>query len=156
MTSIRVVLLVVIAWHMFAADSVSDVLKLDREIETAVLRADVGFLDKICDPDFSYTHGDGWTTGGAPLLVDNRATWLASVGKATWRKREVDLVKVEMHGDVAITYGRIRAQHVPPEQREITIWWERVYAKRDGRWQFLSHRTVNGPVYSQPSGEQVK
>lgn len=140
----------------FAADAGSDVMKLDEEIEAAVLRADVSFLDKVCDQKFSYTHGDGWTTGGAPLLVDSRASWLASVAKATWRRREVDSVKVEMHGDVAITYGRTRAQHVPPEKREITIWWERVYAKRDGQWQFLSHRTVNGPVYSQPSGEKVQ
>jgi hypothetical protein len=88
--------------------------------------------------------------------MDSRASWLATVAKATWRKRDVDSVKVEMHGDVAIAYGRTRALHVAPDEREITIWWERVYAKRNGQWQFLSHRTVHGPVYSQPSAKKVQ
>ena len=26
------------------------------------------------------------------------------------------------------------------------VWFERLYAKRNGEWQFLSHRTVNGPI----------
>ena len=149
----RFALFIVIASRAFAADPDLDVLDLDKAIEAAVLRADVPFLDKVCDSNFSYTHGDAWTTGGTPLLVDSRASWLATVAKATWKMREVDSVKVEMHGDVAITYGRIRAQHVPPDERVITIWWERVYAKRNGQWQFLSHRTVNGPVYTKESGQ---
>lgn len=32
-----------------------------------------------------------------------------------------------------------------------SIWFERVYAKRDGAWQFLSHRTEHGPTVS-PAG----
>ena len=52
---------------------------------------------------------------------------------------------------IAITYGRYRARYRAgnPEQREFTVWFERVYARRNGRWQFLSHRTVHGPVYSE-------
>ena len=40
-----------------------EVLALERRIEEAVLRADVAFLDEVCADDFTYTHGDGWTTG---------------------------------------------------------------------------------------------
>jgi hypothetical protein len=40
-----------------------------------------------------------------------------------------DGVKTEVHGDIVITYGRY------------VIWFERVYAKRNGKWQLLSHRT---------------
>jgi hypothetical protein len=32
-----------------------------------------------------------------------------------------------------------------------SVWFERVYAKRNGQWQFLSHRTVHGPTVS-PAG----
>ncbi len=32
-----------------------------------------------------------------------------------------------------------------------SIWYERVWAKRDGRWIFLSHRTVHGPSLA-PAG----
>ena len=44
-----------------AADTAMEVLALEREIEAAVLRADVAFLDRVCASDFTYTHGDGWT-----------------------------------------------------------------------------------------------
>ena len=132
-----------------AADSGAEVLAFEKQMEAAVVRGDVAFLDKICDSDFSFTHGDGWTTGGAPLLVENRAHWLASVGKIPYAYRELDSVQVELHGDVAITYGRYRARYKTgnPEQREFIVWFERVYARRNGGWQFLSHRTVHGPVF---------
>ena len=32
-------------------------------------------------------------------------------------------------------------------QRSFSFWYVRVYAWRDNRWQYLSHRTVHGPVY---------
>ena len=56
------------------------------------------------------THGDGWTTGGAPLKVDTKATWLAYIGKQPlpYVYRHLDSIQVELHGDVAITIGRYR------------------------------------------------
>src|SRR5436309_6915426 len=131
----------------------ADVLAFEKTMEAAVVRGDVGFLDGICAPDFSFTHGDGWTTGGPPLRVENKAQWLAAVAKAPYLTRDLDSVKVELHGDVAITYGRYRARNKAgdPGRRAFTVWFERVYARRDGRWQFLSHRTVNGPAYEKES-----
>ena len=140
-----------------AADTGAEVLTFEKQMEAAVVRGDVTFLDKICASDFSFTHGDGWTTGGAPLRVENRAQWLASISKAPYLFRELDSVQVEFHGDIAITYGRYRARYKPgnPEQREFIVWFERVYARRNGGWQFLSHRTVHGPVYEgEPSARK--
>ena len=40
--------------------------------------------------------------------------------------------------------------HIPgsPEGRRwFSVWYEKVYAKRDGRWVYLSHRTVDGAHY---------
>jgi ketosteroid isomerase-like protein len=132
-----------------ASDPADDVLAFEREMEAAVVRGDVAFLDRACSSDFSFTHGDGWTVGGPPLRVENKAQWLAAVAKAPYLARDLDSVKVELHGDVAITYGRYRARNKAgdPGRRAFTVWFERVYARRDGRWQFLSHRTVNGPAY---------
>jgi ketosteroid isomerase-like protein len=132
-----------------ASDPAADVLAFEREMEAAVVRGDVAFLDRACSSDFSFTHGDGWTVGGAPLRVENKAQWLAAVAKAPYLARDLDSVKVELHGDVAITYGRYRARNKAgdPGRTAFTVWFERVYARRDGRWQFLSHRTVNGPAY---------
>ena len=126
-----------------------EVLAFEREIEAAVVRGDVGFVDAASAPTFTFTHGDGWTTGGAPLRVDSRADWLATVAKAPYASRVLDSVKTEVHGDVVITYGRYvgRFKNAAPGRRQFTVWYQRVYAKRDGRWQYLSHRTVDGPIY---------
>src|SRR5467141_3591392 len=68
----------------------AEVLAFEKQMEAAVVRGDVTFLDKICASDFSFTHGDGWTTGGAPLRVEDRAHWLASISKAPYLLRELD------------------------------------------------------------------
>src|SRR5688572_11399006 len=128
----------------------AEVLAFEREIEAAIVRGDVEFVDRACAPTFVFSHGDGWTTGGDPFRVDNRAQWLAVVKAAPYASRVLDRVRVEMHGDVAITYGRYVAvmKSGDPERQQFDLWFERVYAKRDGRWQYLSHRTVDGPHFS--------
>ena len=129
-------------------DVAEELLALEKRIEEAVLRADVAFLDEVCADDFTYTHGDGWTTGGPVLGVDRKQEWLASLS-GRYSSREVDSQQVEVHGDVAITMGRVRASSGgPPEaRRSFSFWYVRVYAQRDGRWRYLSHRTVDGPLY---------
>jgi ketosteroid isomerase-like protein len=128
----------------------AEVLAFEKEMEAAVVRGDVKFLDRICAPDFSFTHGDGWTSGGQPLRVENRAQWLAAVSKRPYLSRDLDQVQVELHGDIAITYGMYRARYrapTDPQRAEFTVWFERVYARRNGQWQYVSHRTVHGPTY---------
>ncbi len=130
------------------SDVAEEVLELEKRIEEAVLRSDVAFLDEVCADDFTYTHGDGWTTGGAVLGVDRKREWLDSLS-GRYSLREVDSQQVEVHGDVAITMGRLRARSGGPEadRRSFSFWYVRVYALRDGQWRYLSHRTVDGPVY---------
>ena len=132
-----------------AQEAAATVLALERAIEAAVVSGDVAFVDAATAPTFTFTHGDGWTTGGAPLRVDSRAEWMATVAKAPYASRVLDSVQTEVHGDVVITYGRYvaRFKNAAPGRRQFTVWFERVYAWRDGRWQYLSHRTVDGPTY---------
>lgn len=128
----------------------AEVLSFEKTMEAAVVRGDVKFLNRICASDFSFTHGDGWTTGGEPLRVENKAQWLAAVAKHPYLSRDLDKVKVELHGDLAITYGMYRARYRAPEdpnRTDFTVWFERVYAKRSGQWQYVSHRTVHGPTF---------
>jgi ketosteroid isomerase-like protein len=134
--------------HSAAADAGDEVLALEQRIEAAVLHADVAFLDEVCADDFTYTHGDGWTTGAPVLGVDRKQEWLDSLA-GRYSMREVDSQQVEVHGDVAITMGRLRARSGGPEaaRRSFSFWYVRVYAQRDGQWRYLSHRTVDGPVY---------
>jgi hypothetical protein len=129
------------------AAKAAEVMAFEREMEAAVVRGDVAFLDRICPSDFTFTHGDGWISGGAPLHVDTKETWLAAVSKKPYLTRDLGPVNVEVHGDVAITYGRYKMhQTANPSAPETSVWFERVYAKRNGQWQYLSHRTVHGPL----------
>jgi hypothetical protein len=133
-----------------SAPSVSaEVLRFERDIEAAVVKGDVAFVDAATASTFTFTHGDGWTTGGEPLRVDDRRDWLATVAKAPYESRSLSSVKTEVHGDVVITYGRYvaRFKNGTPGRTQFTVWYQRVYAKRNGRWQYLSHRTVDGPTY---------
>jgi hypothetical protein len=132
-----------------STDAAAEVLAFERAMEAAVVRGDVAYVDRVSSPDLTFTHGDGWTTGGQPLLVDDRASFLKRVETKQYNVRDLDSVKVEMHGDVALTYGRYVAQNRTgdPDKSWFSVWFERVYAKRDGHWLFVSHRTVHGPTY---------
>src|SRR5262249_6536956 len=78
-----------------ATSAAAEVIDFERTMEAAVVRGDVAYLDKICAPDFSFTHGDGWVHGGQPLRVDDRAKWLATVEKRPYLSRELGQVQVE-------------------------------------------------------------
>jgi ketosteroid isomerase-like protein len=70
--------------------------------------------------------------------------------KATGRtlERTVDSLDVEVHGDIALTTGRIhiRAESANPHWRDYTIRYVRIYAKardRGGRWQLVTHHSTS-------------
>ena len=136
----------------------AEVLAFERAMEAAVVRGDVAYVDRVSSPDLSFTHGDAWTTGGKPLGVDNKKAFLERVRNKHYNVRDLDSVKVELHGDIAITYGRYVAQNrvvAPGKNGWFSVWFERVYQKRDGHWLYLSHRTVHGPTYG-PDRESVR
>ncbi len=94
-------------------------------------------------------HGDTWTRGGKPVLVDDKNSFMKRVASRSYAVHDFDSVKVEMHGDVAITYGRYIG-NIPSSgegRAWFAVWYEKVYAKRDGQWMYLSHRTVHGATY---------
>lgn len=127
-----------------------EILALDQRVADAVVRGDTAYVRGVTSADFVMVHGDGWTTGGQPLSTDTQETMLQRVTAKHYDVLDFDSVKAELHGDVAITYGRYIA-HVPkqadPGKRWFAVWFERVYAKRAGQWIYLSHRTVHGPTY---------
>lgn len=132
-----------------AAPGSAEVLAFEREIAGALVRGDLAFMDKALAPDFVMVHGDGWTHGDRPALVDDRAAFLKRVSDRLYAAHDYDVQAAEMHGDVAVTYGRY-VGHIPssPEGRRwFYVWYQKVYARRDGRWVYLSHRTVDGAHY---------
>ena len=134
----------------------AEVLALEKKIEDAVVRGDVPYIDSVLASDFTFVHGDAWTTGGKPLASDDKAAFLKRVADKEYLVHDLDDVKTEVHGDIVITYGRYVSLFMPGNRnaspgRLNSIWFERVYAKRNGKWVFLSHRTVHGPTVS-PAG----
>ena len=65
----------------------AEVLTFERAMEAAVVRGDVAYVDRVSAPDLSFTHGDGWTNGGKPLLVDNKASFLKRVENKQYNAR---------------------------------------------------------------------
>src|SRR5262245_56481167 len=129
--------------------AIAEVIAFEKATEAAVVRGDAAFLERALAPTFLFTHGDGWVDGGPPLKVDTKASWIEWVKRqpAPYIYRELDHVQVELHGDIAITLGRYF--YLPQSNGQAShmhVWFERLYAKRNGQWQMLSHRTVKGPI----------
>ena len=134
-----------------------EVLEFEKKMEAAVVRGDVAYVSSVLTDDFVMVHGDGWITGGKPLLEDNKQSFLKRVQNKQYLARDLDSVKVEMHGDTAITYGRYVAENSPggAPRSWFSVWFERVYVKHNGKWMYASHRTVHGPTYG-PDRDSIK
>jgi hypothetical protein len=136
---------------VFAQSGVDrDVLALDQGIADAVVRGDTAYVDSMTAADFVMVHGDAWTRGGQPLLVDDKERLLQRVASQYYDVLDFDSVQAELHRDVAITHGRYVAHTTgdnDPNRAWFSVRYERVYARRDGSWQYLSHRTVHGPIF---------
>jgi hypothetical protein len=126
-----------------------EVIEVERAIGKAIVRGDAGYFDHVTTNDFVMVHGDAWTRGGPPALVDDKNSFMKRIASHSYAAHDFDSVKVEMHGDVAITYGRYIG-NIPGSgegRAWFAVWYEKIYAKRDGRWMYLSHRTVHGATY---------
>src|SRR6266404_4370628 len=96
------------------ATAAAEVLALEQKIEAAVVKGDVAFADSVLSSDFHFRHGDGWVrgekTGG---MEDDKASFLKRIAEKEYLVHDLDDVKVEMHGDIAITYGRYVSLFMP-------------------------------------------
>lgn len=126
-----------------ADQTVTSLRALEQKAENATLHADAAFLQDFYASDFRFSHGTG--------VIANKAETLKALQPDFYISRDLDLTEVEPHGDIALTVGRIHVRTTArdPNVSEYTVWYIRVYTRRDGRWQLLSHRTtrqVAGPL----------
>jgi ketosteroid isomerase-like protein len=116
----------------------AQIAALEHRIERAVVDTDTLYLDSAYAQGFQFKHATG--------ELQNRATWLQSVRAARGRflSRDVDSLDVEVHGDMALTTGRIHVRRLRPDGTtvEYTIRYVRMYAFRNGRWQLLTHHST--------------
>lgn len=115
----------------------ADVLAANAQIDAGVVKKDIAALEKLYADDFVFTHGGG--------LVDSKASWIKNIQKpdVQFKSRVQDSTKAEMHGNVAIIFGRldiVREQKL--ETFKYGLWYVRVFVKKNNRWQCISHRTT--------------
>jgi len=125
----------------------AEVLAFEKSVGDAIARGDAAYFDKVSDPTLRMVHGDNWTRGAESTLVDTKDTFLDRVKKKQYNAHDFDSVRVDMHGDVAITYGRYVAQIVGREKTDrpwFSVWFHRVYQKQNGEWKYVAHRTIHG------------
>lgn len=108
-------------------------LDFEKQIEAAVVAADVSFLQKAYADDFRFKHGTGH--------IDSKATWLKDVekNKGKFVSRNVDTAEAELHGDIGITQGTISVKRT---DTTYTIHYVRVYRRNGNSWELFMHRTV--------------
>jgi len=107
---------------------------LERAVESAFQRADMAYLDGVLADDFQF-----WTAGGTPLARAQVLKSYAQPGRFPVRRQSA--VAIERHGDVALSNGRMEVRSTGPREREYIVCYLRLYQRRDGRWQLVSHRT---------------
>jgi ketosteroid isomerase-like protein len=96
------------------------------------------FLDSLYAVDFRFKHASG--------QIQDRAQMLALVRRGRFAARDLDSLDVEVHGDVALSTGRIHVRRTPGAPPgfppRYTIRYVRVYVDRNGRWRLLTHHTT--------------
>jgi ketosteroid isomerase-like protein len=124
-----------------------EIVRLEHAQAAAVVAADLPTLDAIYADDFRFTHGTG--------EVQTKTEWLDDLrtGRRVYESREVTDLDVERHGDIAVTYGRLEIRLRRDGQNQyFSARYVRVYARRDERWQLISHRTVEQQVLTPAAG----
>jgi ketosteroid isomerase-like protein len=120
------------------AGAEQEIREMERQWNTARVKADVATLDRILASDWTVTHGDG--------SIDTKAGYLADL-KSGARKFSADVqedqLTVRVYGDTALAAGlsdsKVTYRGKPSGG---ALRFTRVYVKRDGRWMMIvSHAT---------------
>lgn len=108
---------------------------LDIAVDTAISDEDDETLGRILGDDFVYTHSIERSDGLADFLA-----WVHKPRESRSR-RELSNIKVEVHGDVAVTRGHLDIIYA--DQSRKYLRYVRVYRRRTAdEWRLISSRTV--------------
>jgi hypothetical protein len=133
----------------------SELMDLDRQLQEAVVTGNLSLIEGYAGEDLLFTHGLSGRT-------DKKEDWI-NLARRTPRQfiaRKVSLQAVEIHGDAALVLGRLDVRRLPNASANETkqmcydLKYVHLYLKRNGRWQWVSHRTVSDIVQS-PCPEKV-
>ena len=116
-----------------AADDERALTKLVQDLNVALAKADMGFLERALHKDFVLTNSKG--------TIEDRAAYLANrkTGRIQYESRKSDELRVRVYGDCAIVTGRdIEKGKDQKGAVEGQFRWTRVFLRQDGRWQLVT------------------
>jgi ketosteroid isomerase-like protein len=113
----------------------AEIRDLEQRVDTAIFNGDTAFLQNVFSEDFRFMHFDGEVT--------DKVQSLQQVAKRPYVMRRLDSVKIEMHGDVAITEGLVDiSAHGEHGNHSYLVKYLRVYQRKNSLWQMLSQQSV--------------
>lgn len=138
--SVLIALVTLIPGHILGSEADrTELVETEKVIAEAVVNLDFETMDRTYADEFVFYHSTG--------VIEGKDDWFRKlrIGEAVYTARNVDSLEVDFHGDTAITSGRIhlKTKSANPDRREFTVWYYRIYEKRDGRWQMLMHRSLH-------------
>jgi ketosteroid isomerase-like protein len=118
------------------------IASLEYRIEKAVLTRDAVFLDSVYAPGFRFKHATGQLETREDRMRSVRTQPRAGAQQVI--ARNLDSLEVEVHGDVALTTGRIhvRRDGPPAPKRDYTIRYARIYVRGPHGWQLVTHHST--------------
>jgi hypothetical protein len=115
--------------------TVAELEALDLSIDALASKGNFAALEALLSDEFIYSHSTG--------LSQDKATWVASLGPLLGRRQRVpSSVRVELHGDVAVTNADLDIvwNDAPTKYNR----YVRVWRREGGTWRAISQRTVPG------------
>ena len=123
-----------------ASKDEADVRRAETERFAAMVKADVGALDKLLAPDLTYTHGDARVIDKAAFIADFKS------GAFQYVSIEPNDMKVRVFGNTAIVTGGA-AMHIIQNRTHanIKIRYTDVHVKHNGVWQMAAWEATRIP-----------
>lgn len=129
-----------------ASDTEAEVRAAESRRFAAMVRSDVGELERLLAEDVTYVHSSGQAQSREELLAD-----LAS-GALRYRSIEPTISRVRVYGDVSVVNGRASVRvETDGRPMEAMLVYTDVYVRRDGRWLLAAWQSTRVPPPAPPA-----
>lgn len=117
-----------------AADE-RELAQLVKDLNAAVVKADLAFLERVLHPDYTHHRPRGTVETRAQYLENRKAS------RVKYEAMVSDDIKVRVYGDTAVVTGRTTVKGKDERGAIDDRWlWTRVLVRKDGRWHFVHYQ----------------
>lgn len=117
-----------------------DLLALEKQRYSAIVRADVKFLDTMLDDNLIFTHASG--------KIDTKESFTSSLksGILTYNKIDIDDVEVRLYDSFGVVTGRsVLEINVRGEDRTLELLFMTVWMKDQNGWKVVAYQSTRRP-----------